>query len=463
MSYLKQSRGKGWVFRMKTPEILVGKPNPWTGKPFGNEIKKGLGTRSKREAMRLRDVALGEIRRLEVEAAGGKPFSKERALSWAAFQREFEARSEGTPYEITPSEVIRDEIEAELALPRSKRRSSNADLERYAAIALRGETPLTDALEQYLVERGPEAEQRGYMPLKPATVKDVKTAVAYLRDHLGPEATLAVVTTDTARVFLQDVLPSKTGPRSPQGLSAKTVDKHATMLAGLWDWARERGLISSEEDNPWRRKRSVRRAKGKERVRRPFNAEEVHRLFKAYPAGDRMGDAMRLALVTGARADELGQVRWADVEEDGSGFHIREGKTENAARWVPLPTIIRPVVLARRARMPASADGRLLWDWPLRPKDGKCSSLSQAFTRVRREVLGTATNGKLVFHSFRHTWRTQALRAGLNDHMVHQIGGWKATKTSSTPYNHGFEKTQLAKAMNTLQAQMATADLLEFF
>ncbi|MFD0979977.1 hypothetical protein ACFQ2S_09960 [Tropicimonas aquimaris] len=45
MKYLKQSRGPGssWVFRMVTPDELVGAQCPWTGKPFGKSIIKGLG------------------------------------------------------------------------------------------------------------------------------------------------------------------------------------------------------------------------------------------------------------------------------------------------------------------------------------------------------------------------------------------------------------------------------------
>ncbi|MFT6532407.1 MAG: hypothetical protein ACJASC_001958, partial [Limimaricola cinnabarinus] len=65
MQYLIQPRGPGtgWVFRMVTPPELVGKPNPWTGK----EIKKGLKTRRLPEARKLRDVALGDVRKLAFE------------------------------------------------------------------------------------------------------------------------------------------------------------------------------------------------------------------------------------------------------------------------------------------------------------------------------------------------------------------------------------------------------------
>ena len=72
--FLHQPRGpgKGWVFRMATPELLIGQPNPKSGKPFGKTIHEGLGTRDLREARRLRDIRIGELRLLERKIATGE-------------------------------------------------------------------------------------------------------------------------------------------------------------------------------------------------------------------------------------------------------------------------------------------------------------------------------------------------------------------------------------------------------
>ncbi|CUH77691.1 hypothetical protein SAMN04488093_1021 [Tropicibacter naphthalenivorans] len=53
---------------MVTPPVLVGTQNSWTKKSFGNEIKLGLNTTSHAEAVRLRDVRIGQIRQLEADA-----------------------------------------------------------------------------------------------------------------------------------------------------------------------------------------------------------------------------------------------------------------------------------------------------------------------------------------------------------------------------------------------------------
>ena len=42
--YLYQPHGPGtaYLFRMRTPAALVGRPNPRTGKPYKGEIKEGM-------------------------------------------------------------------------------------------------------------------------------------------------------------------------------------------------------------------------------------------------------------------------------------------------------------------------------------------------------------------------------------------------------------------------------------
>ncbi len=43
--FLYQPKGrKGWCFRMRTPEALIGYTNPKTGRPYGKEIREGQGT-----------------------------------------------------------------------------------------------------------------------------------------------------------------------------------------------------------------------------------------------------------------------------------------------------------------------------------------------------------------------------------------------------------------------------------
>ena len=84
MRHLNRPRGdgKGYVFRMLTPVALKGQTNPRTGKPFGKEIKLGLGTRHLPTARQRRDVILGQLRALELGQQGQGRFSLQSALAW---------------------------------------------------------------------------------------------------------------------------------------------------------------------------------------------------------------------------------------------------------------------------------------------------------------------------------------------------------------------------------------------
>lgn len=80
---------------MMTPLELVGKPNPWNGKPFGKEIKKGLGTRRIVEARKLRDIALRQIRHRVLEISDEGLFSLGSAREWVEQIKEDDAQNTG--------------------------------------------------------------------------------------------------------------------------------------------------------------------------------------------------------------------------------------------------------------------------------------------------------------------------------------------------------------------------------
>ena len=115
MRYLVQPRGPGksWAFRMVTPPDLVGVPNPWDRKPFGKEIKKGLGTRRLPEARKLRDIALGDIRRLEDDLSDGAAFSLASAVEWreAINEARRQAEADGDPFNVGVEFVLHDKLE----------------------------------------------------------------------------------------------------------------------------------------------------------------------------------------------------------------------------------------------------------------------------------------------------------------------------------------------------------------
>lgn len=229
MQHLIKPRGKGYSLRMLTPPVLVGTTNPWTDKPFGKEIKLGLRTRTHAEALRIRDVRVGQIRQLEADAiaASGRggigrilDLSPEAAEEWRKMRLDAtDEEREGYDY------VPEDQLEA--AADAGKEREAFA----LGALVFKGAVPLEKALEQYLDERK-EGNVFGFDPLAVTTALNVRSTMKHLLEFLDMEAPLLQdVTPERAFQFRTQYLPIE------KGLGVGTVTKHVNFMRVLWNWA----------------------------------------------------------------------------------------------------------------------------------------------------------------------------------------------------------------------------------
>lgn len=440
MRYLKQPRGPGksWVFRMMTPSDLVGVPNPWDGKPLPKEIKKGLGTRHLPEARKRRDIALGDIRRLQGGLSDGAAFSLASAVEWREAIASARENAED-PYNVGVEQVLTDKLED------AEARGIPCDqLKRFARVATGKGFPLDLAHTQY-VEARRFGNPYGYAPLKRATVMNLDTAMKHLRAFLHDNAKTACledVTPELAQSFRDEFLPSVRNHRSPDGLSSQTVAKNVNLLKQVWVWAIGEGHLGKKAPNPWEFRRGLRRfINQRERVREDYQPQEFSALLQATKRGTKEGDILRLAIASGCRADEMATLSTSDVRPDGSGFSLAQGKTGNAKRFIPSVEDAGDVL---RARLKAHcASGRVFPEWPIRPASGKAAAVSQWFTRFRRKVLGPETDGRLALHSTRHTWMTAARRARVDEATINDLGGWAGPRASNSAYDHGLLEEQL--------------------
>lgn len=353
MHYLIQPRGpgNGWVFRMVTPRELVGIPNPWDGKPLGREVRRGLGTRHLPEARKRRDIALGDVRKLQNGLTDEARWSLQSALDWRESAETLRQKDEEAAEDL-------DLIFPDLLEQAERKGVPIQTLRRFARVASGKGFPLSLALERYKEDRR-AGNQRGYQPLARTTVLNLHTAVKHLRAFLrddGSTACLEDVTPDEAIRFRDDYLPAVETGRGTGLMSAQTIAKNLTLLRGLWVWAGERRLVSPPYTNPWNFARGmIRRAKNTGQPKREdYQPSEASRLLKATTAGTREGDVIRLALVTGCRADEIASLSASAVQPDGSGFTIGHGKTENARRFVPVVGDAQTLLQARLSSHGAS-------------------------------------------------------------------------------------------------------------
>ncbi|WP_433989100.1 tyrosine-type recombinase/integrase [Sulfitobacter sp. TBRI5] len=463
MRYIDQPRGAGtaYRFKMKTPKALAGMIDPLTKKKFGNWIIRPFGgERHLPTAKKLRDICVAEVRTMTADAASGAGlsgrFNLERAEGWAEALRVQKAKGGPDDYQPDVYDLIEDEV----------RRAPKARRKAFQKVALSGTLSMADAVTRYLHDRRPN-NGFGYATLAPTTQKDMRVAVKYLCEFMQEtEETLFLedVDLDAITRFRNDFLPQKTSPRAPVGLSYGTIEKLCGFLRTLWKWAVEHRHVNASMGNPFDLPTGVRKQKRRKVSSRDiYNAEEAEAIMKAFPLGNRLGDIFRLALVSGCRATELAKVTIDNVSEDGAFYYIAGGKTDNATRTIPVPEIARDIVLRRLADAKAVGEDRLFHDYPIRPSTDKVSSLSQEYTRQRRAVLGADTDGRLTFHSLRHTWFTKARQAGVSVPDANDLGGWAGERTSSSSYDHGLMMQDLAKKQELVAERLKTDGYLKAF
>jgi integrase len=133
--------------------------------------------------------------------------------------------------------------------------------------------------------------------------------------------------------------------------------------------------------------------------------------------------------VTGFRISEITNRVADDVDPALQRLFIPFGKTRSARRSGFLFGEPWEIVHSR-----SKGGGDLFAEVPIASKTGARSSINNKFTRVRRQVLGTETNGHLDFHAIRTTFRSVAYRAGINELTVNQLGGWAQPQTNNQPY-----------------------------
>jgi integrase len=479
-SYLVQPKGPGTAFqlRMRTPVALLGTVDPHSGRPFGSTIRRGLGsTRDRREARTRAAILRGQYLALASNPLG---LSDERALIWAELITKQRAAG-SSPDDVEPdlaelveAEADRDEQAAIRAkLPRAEREAREAQRERFLGIAsgARG-LPLDKLRDDYLSARSP-GNRNNLAPLALTTQNDVRSAFR----HLG-----LFLENDLSGCFIGDMKADDVHRFRTRYLrermATKTAAKYETLLAGAWRWAREERLPGAPEGDVWAELKLVRRARKApdDTSREAFTAAETQALLhRETGLRDPLASLFRLLLVTGCRVDEVAQLTLEDVvhpvEDTGSagkgvrkidplGFTIRAGKTANAARYVPVPSIARGLF----AELVENAEGgRIFPSIPIRPASGKAAAASQSFTRERRRVLGDTSDGRLALHSTRHTWRTLARRARVPDDVANDLGGWAGPRRSSSVYDHGLLREQLEEAQEKVAERLAEEGFLVGF
>lgn len=391
------------------------------------EIVRTLNTTDRSEALRRCGPALSVIRSEideALQAAGKRPLS-DWTPDWTtrATQRrselqegrnvvlrvEHDPRGELPPVEHTLRDELLDHVRDEAALV--TRHQGPEAARRFTEIATGEGLSIAEASRQWL------DDVRG--TVRPQTWRGHRAALDLFGSYLATQpaaptmegAALADVTRRLAGEFIAHRRAT---------VAAATVQREFSTFSGLWKWAVRRGYT---EANPWHDQtaglKQVRNAAQRVPEKRGYRDAELVKLIRADAAmlapgrggyGATLWDLIRLALLTGARADELLSLRLCDVIEGGTAIATsQDGKTDNAPRIIPLHAIAQRVVRDRFASLGEQAPEAPLWpEVPLSPAEGarRSKTVASRFPVVRRRILGDSDEVDL--HSFRRSFATAA-------------------------------------------------------
>jgi integrase len=227
-----------------------------------------------------------------------------------------------------------------------------------------------------------------------------------------------------------------------------TQTKHLTALRAYWKFLARRGHVSLPDGEqldsgwPWngqqRENRGKRLARGTKREKeRPYTDDEVRRLLYApFPMKQaeweaQIRDALRISLLSGMRLAEVVTL-WVEEVHDGV-FDIQQGKTEAAARKVPIHPDLREIVETR-------SRGKAPKDWLFHELQGERDpgdTFGKRFKRFR-EGVGVDDRRESVrrslvnFHSARRWFATKARHAGQPRETIADVLGHRHDKKDMT-------------------------------
>lgn len=354
--------------------------------------------------------------------------------------------------------------------------------QRPKARSLGPSIPLADLLERCLKERR----------VVPKTQHDYRTALRALTDVMGREKPIEAIGKRDV-LALKDALletplnwskrfPGKPLPeavklnraRGLPTLSAKTINmKYLTNLRTFFSWVVANGHMEMNPAEGVRVEISKRERTKKKRL--PFTSEQLQKMFTAplfvgcksdtkiyEPGPTRIRDhrfwAPLLALFTGARANELGQLEVADIRvvEGVRCIDLRESaddersekrlKTAAAHRLVPLhPELERLGFFAYVEDLRAKREKRLFPAWEEGSDGYYSSTLSKFFARFCDRFV--TKDSRITFHSLRHCFVDALRRAGVPEDMRLALVGHEPGDSVHSSYGLGFDAPTLYEAV----------------
>lgn len=416
------------------------------------------GKRDLREAISERNKTLGDIEKMFDQARNPRDSRLESYRKTAEWLRDEQLNTDWRQ-EVSPGELADMELERLFYKFNQGRYDIPSEYET-ELLALRRlvDNPdtniLKETIEQYINQK------KG--TIRESTLKDKQCHLEQFSEWIGPHTVLTDISARDAGVYLtQKVMKQTTKTGEP--ISVATMKKRLNIFKAFFSWVESMGII---EKNPFNKTAdklpkkttgaSVTKVKG-------WTEDELIKLLKAIKEkrNHKLTAITLLAMFTGARGNELAELRTSDV----TNWSLKiqgDTKNPNSQRNLPIHSLVRPLVdnLVKTSR-----DGYLVSGLPRGGEDNKrFHYMSKRFSSMK-DKLGFPKRSK-VFHSFRHTLVTLLHNAGeTTDRIAGVVGHTDDANFTLNTYSDGLESAEAIKVIEKLdyakKVNQLVAELIE--
>jgi integrase len=201
-------------------------------------------------------------------------------------------------------------------------------------------------------------------------------------------------------------------------LKPATVNRHIALLKTAFNLAFKNRLIAT---NPLK---GAKMLKEDNRIGRAITPREFQRLLSHLP--EHIANVVKVAYMTGMRSNEVLALRWRDVDIEYGVLELSGEMTKNGeAREVPLPQALLKLLGDLRPQ-------------EFQPEDPVFTHEGVPIKSVRWHFIKACERAGLKglrFHDLRHTFVTNARKAGLDRKVIKTISGHK-TDSMFERYSH---------------------------
>lgn len=330
---------------------------------------------------------------------------------------------------------------------------------------------LKDAIEDFIAER-----KRGDQWTQ-STEKDRRAQFSLLCEILGENISLVSIQAQHAmnvKKILQELPKGRNkNPKTRnlpiteavkvhgvEKLHVKTVNEYLTAYQSLFGWASDNGII---ERNPFKNL-AIKQKKSRQENRQAFTTDQIQSILSAIQP-EKTSKPYRywgvmLGIYTGARLNEIAQLELEDIkqsegiwyfdindEADEDSPHQKRLKNESSKRRVPIhDALLSAGIIEYAEQLKKAGHKRLFPDLTYVEGHKYGRKLGRWFNDTLLVSLGMK-GSKLSFHSFRHTFTTVLLNAGVQEGIVQELLGHAKHGTTQVVYNKGYNLEAIHSAL----------------